>query len=132
MKIHNEPGHHQREHPHRAGVFDWIVFLISGPETSLEKFGHYAGVEIFDRRGQTLRCRAHSNGTDRGQAAYGRALKAAKSRDVTMQDLCETGKTENGKSHLLRNGATVTVSDCIEEYPIVNLGSHGMKWPSNK
>lgn len=121
-----------RKHPHRAGrvnsLGDWITFLVTGPEANLYKFAEEACVEVFDRRGQTIRCRAHSNGEDGGEASYARALEAAKTADATMQDLVDTGKRTGGQSHLLGGGAACTVSMCVEEYPVVHLGTHGMKW----
>ena len=106
----------KHNHPHRAGRYDWITFLVTGPEDKLMAWQTEAAycVDLFYRRGQTVRCRAH--GRDRGQIAYGHALLLATHYDVTMQDL--------------GSGASVTVADCVEEYPVVHLGSHGMKWPA--
>lgn len=108
---------------------NWISFLITGPEENLYNF--IAPVEFFDRRGQTCRCRAHDFMGDGGKRNYDLALDAAKKSDVTMQDLIVKG-TKNPRTHLLGGGATVTVSDSIEEYPVRHLGTHGMKWPPDK
>jgi len=102
----------ERKHPHRAGQFDWITFLATAPEPNLEAW-HADNfiVDIFDRRGQTLRCRAIDGG-DRGVKIYERAAATAKEHDVTIQDLVGAGDSET--------------------YPVVNLGSHEMKWPPQK
>jgi hypothetical protein len=117
-------------HPHRAGVYDWIVFLVTGPEDKLMAWQSAAMfvVELFDRRQQTVRCRAHGDATDRGQRAYERAVELAKQHDVTLQDLVDTGRRENKREHRA-GAASVTVADCVEEYPVVHLGSDGIKWP---
>jgi len=118
-----------KPHPHRAGRWDWISFLVTGPEAKLEHFCSLAPVEVFDRRGQTLRCRAF--GPNRGQDSYDQAVKAAKEADVTLQDLV-THETEGPREAHYRNlggdVATVRVSDCSEEYPVVVLGGDGMQW----
>jgi hypothetical protein len=108
---------------------DWITFLVTGPDDNLLKFN--APVEFFDRRGQTCRCRAHDWDGDNGQRCFNVAIEAAKAADVTIQDLNEVG-THNARTHILGGGATCTVSDCKEEYPVRHLGSHGMKWPPTK
>lgn len=99
-------------HPHRAGRYTYISFLATAPEEQLMKFQAEAMfvVELFDRRGQTVRCRAHGDDTDRGQRAYDAALEIAKRHDVTIQDLCEAGGDEH--------------------WPVVHLGTHGLKWPN--
>jgi hypothetical protein len=95
----------------------------------LEAFVSKACVEVFDRRKQTLRCRAFGDAEDRGQKAYERAVQAAKDADVTLQDLCEGNPLpKTARSYLLGGGAHVTVTDHSEEYPIVVTGSHGMMW----
>jgi len=110
---------------------DWISFLVTGPEANLYRFSDFACVEIFDRRGQTCRCRAHDLDGDGGKRAYDAALEAAKAADVTMQGLEIVG-TENARTHMLGGGATATMRDCREEYPVKHLASHGMKWPPTK
>jgi hypothetical protein len=71
-------------HPHRAGHHDWITFLVTGPEANLAAFWGDARwhVELFDRRGQTVRCRAH--GDDRGLANYARAAALAKREGLPL------------------------------------------------
>lgn len=95
-------------HPHRAGTWDWISFLVTGPIKNLESFLAAAPIELFDRRGNTLRCRAHDLDGDRGMKNYADAVQEAKNFDVTFQDLVST--------------------TTAEDYPIVHSGSHGMKW----
>ncbi len=118
-------------HPHRAGVYDWIVFLVTGPEDKLLAWQSAAlfVVELFDRRQQTVRCRAHGDAEDRGQRAYEQAVELAKKHDVTLQDLVDTGRRENAETKSLPGGASVTVAACVEEYPVVHLGSDGLTWP---
>lgn len=111
--------------PHRARTHSWISFLVTGPEDKLAEFD--APVEFFDRRGQTIRCRAHDFCGDNGDRNYKLAVEAAKKADVTLQDLVVSGK-KNSRTHMLGGGATCTVSDCVEEYPVVHMGSDKMKW----
>ena len=121
----------EKDHPHRAGRFGWITFLVTGPEAKLMEWQWAAMgvVEFFDRRAQTCRCRAHGDEEDRGVAAYQRAVELAKQFDVTVQDLVDTGRRVKAGKIDLGGGAKVEVSDCVEEYPVVHLGTHGMKWP---
>lgn len=62
-----------REHPHRAGRWDWITFLVTGPEHNLQGF---------------IACPEHPE--DRGQHNYDKAVESAKAHDVTLQDLVDT------------------------------------------
>lgn len=122
---------HRDDHPHRAGTWDWITFLVTGPEKNLQGFMAVTPVELFDRRGNTLRCRAFAcpkHPDDRGQHNYDEAVRQAKEYDVTLQDLVDTRRRKDARTHMLGKGATVTVADCVEEYPVVHLGTHGMKW----
>lgn len=127
-------------HPHRAGRtmsdgWGWITFLVTGPEAQLMAWQYAAmfAVEFFDRRGQTVRCRAHGDGESPGLGAYRKAVELARQHDVTVQDLTDTGRRENARAvGGLPAGVTATVSDCVEEYPVVHLGSHGMTWPPPK
>lgn len=109
-------------------IRDWQFFLVTGPEPSLERFATQAMfvIEVFDRRDQTLRCRAF--GEDGGAGAKARAVKIAMKHNCTVQDLVDTGRRENART-LALGAAKVTVAKCVEEYPVVWLGSHGMKWP---
>jgi hypothetical protein len=120
-----------QDHPHRAGSYGWITFLVTGPEDKLMAWQDEAlfVVELFDRRAQTVRCRAHGDEDDRGQRAYERALILAIQFDVTLQDLVHTGGRENEETLALGGGASVAIADCVEEYPVVHLGTDGMKWP---
>lgn len=108
-------------------MHSWITFLVTGPEDKLMTFQWMAMsvVELFDRRKQTVRCRAH--GEDGGRSAYDEALALAKKHDVTMQDLVDTGLRINHQAVAMGQSRAV-VSECVEEYPIVHLGTHGMKW----
>jgi hypothetical protein len=92
-----------QDHPHRAGSYDWITFLVTGPEDKLMAWQAEAlfVVELFDRRAQTVRCRAHGDDEDRGQRAYERALILANHHDVTLPDLVDTGKRENEETQTL-------------------------------
>lgn len=104
----------ETKHPNRAGRWTMIVFLATGPERKLNAWQLEArwDVELFDRRKQTVRCRAHGDEIDRGQRAYDSAVELARKHDVTIQDLVSAGDDE--------------------EYPVVHLGSHGMTWPPAK
>ena len=104
---------------------------MTGPEDKLMAWQDEAMfvVELFDRRAQTVRCRAHGDDEDRGQRAYERALILANHHDVTLQDLVHTAKRENEETLDLSGGASVAIADCVEEYPVVHLGTDGMKWP---
>jgi len=55
------------------------------------------------------------------------ALSAARFADVTVQEIVTVG--HKNERHLdLGSGATATVSECVEEYPVLHLASHGKKW----
>ena len=120
-------------------MIDWITFLITGPEENLERFCLDAGVEIFDRRKQTLRCRAHPGAVivagdfveATAAVAYGHALSTAIETDCTMQDLIVT-KDVVSTQKLKIGDARATVTEHREEYPVKHLGSHGLKWPPEK
>jgi len=106
----------------------WISFLVTGPEKQLQAFQLDAmfHVELFDRRGQTVRCRAF--GDDGGQSAFEEAVELAKKNDVTVQNLVTTNEVVSQKTKKLGRRASVTITENREEYPIVHLASHGMKW----
>jgi len=109
----------------------WITFLVTGPEEALMawQLEAMASVELFDRRGQTVRCRAHAGppfmdleqwqreidaGTkqtmDRAEKLLAEAVELAKANDVTVQRLDYDAATRT------------------ETYPVLALASHGMKW----
>jgi hypothetical protein len=79
-------------HPHRAGCCDWITFLVTGPNAKLLawQFAAMSVVELFDLRGQTVRCRTRGEAADRGQRAYERAVALAQRYDMTLQDLVDS------------------------------------------
>jgi hypothetical protein len=117
-------------HPHRAGRCNHIVFLVTGPEAKLMAWQREAAtvVELFDRRAQTVRCRAHGDAPDRGQDAYCRAVQLAREHDVTLQDLVDTGRYENSRTHEV-GIADMVISECVTEHPVAHLGSDEMLWP---
>lgn len=107
---------------------DWISFLVTGPENNLMAFQFEAMwlVEFFDRRKQTVRCRAFgvSDMTLRIGAAIGadmkgdpqktlnEAIELAKKHDVTVEELQGAGSDER----------------VIMRW----LASHGRKWNDGK
>ena len=105
---------------------DWKSLLITGPEPALMDW-QYAAMgfaELFDRRGQTVRVRIHGiDYTDLANPGWGepkdpaavaqqleRVIELAKAHDVTVQELTREGVA-------------------AETYPVLHLGTHGMKWP---
>jgi hypothetical protein len=99
-------------------------FLASGPEENLQGFHLVAvlflGLNQIDRRKQTVRYACLSENADS-------ALQAARQHDVTLQEIVVVG-TENPETHDLGGGARVTISDSIEEYPVLHEGTHLMRW----
>lgn len=97
-------------------------FLITGPDENLTRFHLPVCMTLnaIDRRKQTVRYMCMGEDADF-------AIAAAKDSDVTMQEIVAVGR-ENTRTHDLGNGASATVSDCIEEYPLLHEGTHGMKW----
>ncbi len=103
---------------------DSISFLVTGPEASLMAWQQDAmkSIELFDRRGQTVRCRVHGvDFLDLDSPHWGQrrepeemqrqldfAVDLAKKHDVTVQRLDGAGDSEM--------------------HPVLYLASHGMKW----
>ncbi len=88
-------------------MIDWISFLVTGPETNLMNFQHEAMflVEFFDRRKQTVRCRAFgvpdlvlrmSPEIEDGDPhdVLNRAIEIAKKHNVTVEELQGAGEDE--------------------------------------
>lgn len=103
---------------------DSISFLVTGPEASLMAWQMDAmwSIELFDRRGQTVRCRAHGiDFTDLDNPDWGKtptaealqrqmefAVKLAKKHNVTIQRIEGAGNSET--------------------YPVLHMGQHQMRW----
>ncbi len=108
----------------RHGLSNMSVrgFLVTGPDGELDAFHLrvFLTLNPIDRRGQTVRYSCMPEDAER-------ALQAAKDTDVTLQEIVVVGH-KNAQGLDLGGGATATVSDCIEEYPVLHLGAHGMKW----
>jgi hypothetical protein len=104
---------------------EMISILVTGPEAALMAWQHAAmySIELFDRRGQTVRCRVHgidfrdlSNpnwwkpaSPEELQRRLGDAVALAIKHDVTIQRIDGAGDTEM--------------------WPVLHAGSHGMMWP---
>lgn len=96
--------------------------LVTGPEAALQEF-HLRVCWLLnniDRRGQTVHYSCMAEDLDT-------ALAAAKNADVTVQEIVTVGR-KNARTHDLGGGARVTVSDNVETYPVLCVGSHGMRW----
>ena len=106
----------------------WTL-LVSGPEDALLSWSLDVFPEFFDRRGQTGRFRLWFGHDEDPLASLTRAIDAARRFDVTVQLLCVYEPIEDSAQHYhLETGASVTVREMREEYPICHLGSHGMRW----
>lgn len=99
-----------------------LGLLITGAEENRVAFYGlvFARMNLIDSRKQTTRFTCMSEDLET-------ALTAAKVSDVTVQEIVTTG-TKNPRQHDLGGAASVTVSDCIETYPVLYLAPHGMKW----
>lgn len=106
----------------------WTI-LATGADESLPAWGFACWPDFFDRRRQTCRCRLWVSPGEPEEAAVMRAVGAARIHDVTIQLLCHgTPIAESAETHSLGGGASVTVRDVKETYPVIYCGSHGMKW----
>jgi len=96
--------------------------LVSGPDDNLATFHLAVCMALLDheRRGQTI------SYTCMGGDLHG-ALAAAKRADVTVQQIVVTGH-KNPRTQNLGGGALVTVSDNVETYETLHLGTHKMGW----
>lgn len=100
--------------------------LATGPDDALRRF-HLAVCFLLNahtRRDNTV----HYGCMGEHMEA---AKEAARVADVTLQEIVTVG-TKNHQAIDLPGGANAVVSDCIEEYPILHTGSHGLKWESPK
>lgn len=93
-----------------------------------------AGVEMFDRRGRTTRCRLWLHdalpGADDPVARVRQAMEGAEKLDVTLQLLCTEGVDESTRRQydLGFMGASVDAAEFYESYPVLVLNSEGLKW----
>lgn len=106
----------------------WTI-LATGPDDNLQQWAFGCWPDFFDRRRQTCRCRLWVHPGEPDEAVVMRAVGAARIHDVTIQLLC-CGKpnAKSAETHSLGGGASVTVQDVNETYPVIWRGSHGMKW----
>lgn len=96
--------------------------LVTGTELPRLRFW-----ELTSGHLNHIECR---ESTDRYTCRHGdldRTIEKAKACDVTLQEIVSRG-TENPRTLELPDGVAVTVSEHIEEYPVLHLGTHGMKW----
>lgn len=115
-------------------MHSWISFLVTGPEESLMAWQQDAMglVELFDRRGQTVRCRAHAGPPFMDLQAWQKEIDAGKrvtdgANAIERAEKLLTECVELAKEH------DVTVQkleykDGVESYPVLHLGTHKMKW----
>lgn len=107
----------------------WTL-LASAPDLELQMWAIRVFPDVIDRRGNTIRCRVFFGGSFGLEDALSDAVEAAREHDVTIQALCVFEPLEETKqTHSLPGGATCTVRECREEYPVLVLGSHEMRWP---
>ncbi len=98
------------------------IFLVTGPDEELRDFHFQVFLTLnrIDRREHTVRYTCMEK-----DAAM--ALLTAKGSDVTLQEIITVGR-QNPQEYELPGGAQAIISDCIEEYPVLHMGAHGMKW----
>jgi hypothetical protein len=104
---------------------DWITFLATGPESNLMAWQQrvMGWVELFDRRAQTVRCRVHGiDFMDLSNPDWGKP-RGREEMEKQLSDAVECAITDDVTVQRL-DGAAST-----ETYPVLHLGSHGMKWP---
>ena len=109
----------------------WVV-LVTGFESNVERW-HIAvrrqtTAQIFDAKGFTWRVGLlFDHGAD-GNECIEAAIASAIECDVTLQLLCSFDPIErSARTHNVAR-ARVTIRNFHEEYPLVYLATHGMKW----
>jgi hypothetical protein len=104
---------------------DWTTFLATGPEENLMawQWRVMGWVELFDRRGQTVRCRVHGiDFMDLANPDWG-AKPDPERVKKQLDDAVEYARTDDVTVQLLEEAADAAA------YPVLHLGTHGMKWP---
>ena len=111
----------------------WISFLVTGHEDALMNWQLDARglVELFDRRGQTVHCRAHAGPPFLNLEQWTKELAQGKEYGIETAEVLLQQVVEMAKKH------DVTVqrldyADGEESYPVIVRGSHGLKWPPSK
>lgn len=111
----------------------WISFLVTGPEENLMAWQIDAmfSVELFDRRDQTVRCRAHAGPEFMDLEQWQRDIDAKKEQSMDTAEALLKNAVELAQKH------DVTVqrldyADGVESYPALHLGTHQMAWPPAK
>lgn len=100
--------------------------LVTGPPDARGVFfaSTILVANFIDHRGETARYTCMSED-------LGYVEQAARRAHVTLQRIVRTG-AENARETALPCGGSVKVSDCVEEYPVLYLAPHGMKWERTK
>lgn len=118
-------------------MHSWISFLVTGPEENLMAWQWDAMglVELFDRRGQTVRCRAHAGPPFMDFQAWQKEIDEGKHKAMRIDDPHALERAEKLLTECveLAKEHDVTVQkleykDGVESYPVLHLGTHKMKW----
>lgn len=127
------------DHDIKSAIRMWnesgtIGVLVTGPDDKRQAWAFAVWPEVFDGRGKTNQCFIWFRAADevpRERLAI--AVEAAKKHDVTLQLLCVGEPIESSRQHVdLGGGAKASIADMREWYPVLHLGSDGMKWPHSK
>ena len=104
-------------------------YLVSGPDDNRNAWGFAVWPDVLDSGGKTTHVRIFLGMADDPKAAEERLIEAAKDADITLQRL-EHVELENRKviQKFKVGDAEVTEFESGEQYPVVHLGTHGMKW----
>lgn len=107
--------------------FRMIGVLVTGPADNRNEWGDLVWPDVIDGRKKTTRCRLWASGS-LYETLY-EAVEAAKTADVTLQLLCCWKPIEATREHIkLGGGASVTVREMQETYPVCHVGTHKMIW----
>lgn len=113
-----------------GGKRNWNL-LLTGRDLNACMFAGFG--EFFDRRRHTGRFRLWIPPGADADAELSECIEQAKLLDMTLQLLCVFEPIDaSAETHNIGGGASVTVRECHEEYPVLNLGSHGWKYPTVK
>ena len=107
-----------------------LGLLLTCPDAEpLIEVAWAAGIEFFDQRGQTSRCRLWFDGeVAAARLRLEKAVEVANGR-VTIQLLQSVSPdAASAQTRDLGDGASATIADMVERYPVVVLGDHGLQW----
>lgn len=109
---------------------DWISFLATAPEPQLMAWQQdvMGFIELFDRHGQTVRCRAHAGPDFMDLGQWQKDLDAGVACGIETAEKQLTRAVEVARQHDVTIQRLVNERDQPEEYPVMFLASHGMKW----